>query len=234
MKKNPMTIKDNIMILFILLISFTCNFSMNVINYNAKSQEILNIQRKNYLTIGPFQKNEYHRTFTNKKNRAYNDTPTYPHDHNFHDNEEEQRKQLRDNITEEIKYYDIEIKRLNTEISKRKIYIIFLSILASILFLMIVIYSSIKCYILCTKKNIPEYRISDISVNRLGDVYIDENGEERMSKMNLKNIDDCADAPIYVNNKSKNAQTNTFNPNNCMYSSQDKKLYKPYSNEDIQ
>ena len=52
--------------------------------------------------------------------------------------------------------------------------------------------------------------------------------------MSIKNIYDCADAPIYSNNKSKNTQKNTFNPDNFIYSSQDKKLYKPYINEDIQ
>ena len=234
MKKNPMAIKDNIMILFILLISFTYNLSKNIINFNPKSKEILNIERKkNYLVIGQIQK-------INKNNRAYNDrSPFVPgddfHDYNYN-KEEEQPWQKRNNVTQETSYesYDEEIKSLNAEISKHKIYIIFLSILASILFLIIVIYSSIKCFILCTKKDIPEYRVSDISTNRLGEVYFDENGEERISKMNLKNIDDCADAPIYANNKSKNAQINTFNPDNCMYSSQDKKLYKPYSNEDIQ
>ena len=234
MKKNPMAIKDNIMILFILLISFTYNLSKNIINFNPKSKEILNIERKkNYLVIGQIQK-------INKNNRAYNDrSPFVPgddfHDYNYN-KEEEQPRQKRNNVTQETSYesYDEEIKSLNAEISKHKIYIIFLSILASILFLIIVIYSSIKCFILCTKKDIPEYRVSDISTNRLGEVYFDENGEERISKMNLKNIDDCADAPIYANNKSKNAQINTFNPDNCMYSSQDKKLYKPYSNEDIQ
>ena len=234
MKKNPMAIKDNIMILFILLISFTYNLSKNIINFNPKSKEILNIERKkNYLVIGQIQK-------INKNNRAYNDrSPFVPgddfHDYNYN-KEEEQPRQKRNNVTQETFYesYDEEIKSLNAEISKYKIYIIFLSILASILFLIIVIYSSIKCFILCTKKDIPEYRVSDISTNRLGEVYFDENGEERISEMNLKNIDDCADAPIYANNKSKNAQINTFNPDNCMYSSQDKKLYKPYSNEDIQ
>ena len=38
--------------------------------------------------------------------------------------------------------------------------------------------------------------------------------------MSLKNIDDCTDAPIYINNKSKNTQINTFNPDICMNSSQ--------------
>ena len=145
-----------IIILSILLISFTFNFSMNIINYNIKNKEILNVQRKkNYLVIGAFQKNEYHRTSINKNNRTYEDRHPFPpddfHDYNYNE-EEEQLRQQRENITEEIINYDEEIKGLNTEISKCKIYIIFLSILASILFLMIVIYSSIKCFILYNKK----------------------------------------------------------------------------------
>ena len=128
------------------------------------------------------------------------------------------------NQNNEKEHFDIEIRRLNNEISKSKIYIIFLSISAVILLLIIVIFGSIKCYILCTKNNIGEYRVSDISANRLGEEYIDENGEERMSKKSIKNIDDCADAPININNKSKNVQLNIFNPDNYTNSSQDKKL----------
>ena len=65
-------------------------------------------------------------------------------------------------------------------------------------------------------------------------MYIDENGEERKNKMSIKNLDNCADAPIYSYNKGKSTQINTFNPDNYIYSSQDKKLYKPYNSQDIQ
>ena len=231
MKKNKMIIKDNIIIIYILLILFTYIFSINKIEENIENKDIL--KEKNHL-FESFQNFEYSKK--NEKNRSDDIWPPFRPDDDYHDydEEEEQRRQQRDNLTNEIEHYDIEIKRLNTEISKRKIYIIFLSILSAILFLMIVIYSSIKCFILCTKKGIPGYRVSDISVNRLGEIYIDENGEEKKNKMSIKNIYDCADAPIYSNNKSKNTQKNTFNPDNFIYSSQDKKLYKPYNNEDIQ
>ena len=229
MKKNKLIIKDNIIIIYILLILFTYIFSINKIEENIESKDIL--KEKNHLFVS-FQNFEFKTSKKNEKNNSDDIWPPFGPDDDY--DEEEQRRQQRDNLTNEIQHYDIEIKRLNTEISKRKIYIIFLSILASILFLMIVIYSSIKCFILCTKKNVSEYRVSDISVNRLGEVYIDENGEERKKKMSIKNLDDCADAPIYANNKGKNTQINTFNPDNYIYSSQDKRLYKPYNNQDIQ
>ena len=231
MKKNKMIIKDNIVIIYILLILFTYIFSINKIEENIENKDML--KEKNHL-FESFQNFEYSKK--NEKNRSDDIWPPFRPDDDYHDydEEEEQRRQKRDNLTNEIEHYDIEIKRLNTEISKRKIYIIFLSILVAILFLMIVIYSSIKCFILCTKKDIPGYRVSDIYVNRLGDVYIDENGEKRKSEMSIKNIDDFADAPIYANNKSKNTQINTFNPDNYIYSNQDKNMYKPYNNEDIQ
>ena len=218
MKKNIMRIKDNIIIIFILLILFVYIFSMNIVEEKNNNKEIFNLlKEKSYL-------------FESFENDIADENwgPFSPSD-DFCEEKEEQFSKNNGN-----EQFDIEIRRLNNEISKRKTYIIFLSISAAILFLIIVIYSSIKCYILCTKNNIGEYRVSDISVNRLGEEYIDENGDERMNKRSIKNIDDCADAPINANNKSKNAQLNTFNPDNYTYSSQDKKLYKPYNNEDIQ
>ena len=96
---------------------------------------------------------------------------------------------------------------------------------------MIIIYSSIKCYILCTKKNIIEYRVSDLSENKLGQVYIDDNGEEKMDNFMKKNNDE-SEAPIYPNNNSvKNVST--FNPDNYRAPDEDKNLYKPYNSEEI-
>ena len=217
MKKSIMKIKDNIIIFFILLILFAYIFSMNIIEVKNNNKEIFDLLKENSYLFESFE---------NDRADEKLDPPPIPEGQ--HGEEEE----LDQNDGKE--QFDIEIRRLNNEISKSKMYIIFLSISAVILFLIIVIYSSIKCYILCTKNNIGEYRVSDISANRLGEEYIDENGEERMNKMSIKNIDDCADAPINTNNKSKNVQLNTFNPDNYTYSSQDKKLYKPYNNEDIQ
>ena len=221
MKKNIMKIKDNIIIIFILLISFACIFSMNIIEEKNNNKEIINLFKEKSYLFESFK--------NDRADEKWDPFPPSPYDDHCEEEEDEQCRQNNEN-----EQFDIEIKRLNNEISKRKIYIIFLSISAAILFLIIVIYSSIKCFILCTKNNIQDYRVSDISMNRLGEEYIDENEEEQMNKKSIKNIDDYADAPIYSNNKSKNEQINTFNPDNYMYSSQDKKLYKPYNNEDIQ
>ena len=210
--------KDNIIIIFLLLILFVYIFSMNIVEEKNNNKEIFNLLKEKSYLFEPFE-----------NGRA--DEKWGPFSPSDVCSEEEEEENGQNNENEQ---FDIEIRRLNNEISKRNIYIIILSISAAILFLIIVIYSSIKCFILCTKNNIQEYRVSDISMNRLGEEYIDENGEERMNKMSIKNIDDCVDAPVNTNNKSKNAQINTFNPDNYMYSSQDKKLYKPYNNEDIQ
>ena len=181
---------------------------MNIIEEKNNNKEIFNLLKENSYLFESFENDRVDEKCGH---------PDFPEEHS-----EEEEEEFNQNNEKE--HFDIEIRRLNSEISKSKIYIIFLSISAVILFLIIVIYSSIKCYILCTKNNIGEYRVSDISVNRLGEEYIDENGEERMNKMSIKNIDDCADAPINTNNKSKNVQLNTFNPDNYTYSSQDKKL----------
>ena len=124
------------------------------------------------------------------------------------------------------------IDELNIKIGKSNIYIILLSILAFVLFLLLVIYSSIKCYILCSKKVIQDYRVSDISINKLGDVYNDGNQEEKI-KSNLGNNSNDYEAPVYTNNKKNNSNGNTFNPDKFISSNEDKNLYKPFKNEDI-
>ena len=56
---------------------------------------------------------------------------------------------------------------------------------------------------------------------------------ERMNKSIEKNIDD-GEAPIYANNRNRKMKKTTFNPDNCLSSSQDRKLYKPYNIDEIQ
>ena len=243
MKKNKLILKNNIIILYIFLILLPYILNININDENIKNKEKIDMIKKKVSLLEYFEND---RDGNKKKNRT-DDRPPNPEvkdDWNFgpdeggpddDDYDAEEKEELKRNLTEEIHKYDEEINRLNNEIYKRKIYIIFLSILAVILFLMIIIYSSIKCYILCTKKNVQEYRVSNLNFNRFGEVYIDDNGEERISKMSSKNLnDDCADAPIYSDKKSNNNQVNTFNPDNYIYSSQDKKLYKPYNIEEMQ
>lgn len=243
MKKNKLILKNNIIILYIFLILFPYILNININDEIIKNKEKIDMIKKKVSLLEYFEND---RDGNKKKNRTDDRPPSNPEveDNWFSgpdeggpdddDYDAEEKEKLIRNLTDEIHKYDEEINRLNNEISKRQIYIIFLSILAVILFLMIIIYSSIKCYILCTKKNVQEYKVSNLNFNRFGEVYIDDNGEERMSKMSSKNLnDDCADAPIYSNKKSNNNQVNTFNPDNYIYSSQDKKLYKPYNIEDM-
>ncbi len=238
MKKNKLILKNNIIILYIFLILFPYILNKNINDEIIKNKEKIDMIKKKVSLLEYFEND---RDGNKKRNRTDDRPPSNPQVEDNWDSgpddediDPEEKDELIRNLNDEIHKYDEEIKRLNNEISKRKIYIIFLSILAVILFLMIIIYSSIKCYILCTKKNVQEYRVSNLNFNRFGEVYIDDNGEERMSKMSSKNLnDDCADAPIYSNKKSNNNQVNTFNPDNYIYSSQDKKLYKPYNIEDM-
>lgn len=244
MKKNKLILKNNIIILYIFLILLPYILNININDEIIKNKEKIDMIKKKVSLLEYFEND---RDGNKKRNRTDDRPPSNPEgeydldygpgerDPDDGDYDDEEKEALIRNLTEEIHNYDEEIKRLNNEINKRKIYIIFLSILAVILFLMIIIYSSIKCYILCTKKNVQEYRVSNLNINRFGEVYIDDNGEERISKMSSKNLnDDCADAPIYSDKKSNNNQVNTFNPDNYIYSSQDKKLYKPYNIEEMQ
>ncbi len=238
MKKNKLILKNNIIILYIFLILFPYILNKNINDEIIKNKEKIDMIKKKVSLLEYFEND---RDGNKKRNRTDDRPPSNPQVEDNWDSgpddediDPEEKDELIRNLNDEIHKYDEEIKRLNNEISKRKIYIIFLSILAVILFLMIIIYSSIKCYILCTKKNVQEYRVSNLNINRFGEVYIDDNGEERISKMSSKNLnDDCADAPIYSNKKNNNNQVNTFNPDNYIYSSQDKKLYKPYNIEDM-
>ena len=175
---------------------------------NPKIVDLLNQQK--YL----FRSFNYKNIYKNVKNpNNINDYPPPPEDDNYTD--------LKEKIDE-----------LNTKIGKSNIYIIFLSILAFILFLLLVIYSSIKCYILCSKKVVQDYRVSDLSMNKLGGVYNDVNQEDKF-KSNISNNSNDYDAPIYANNKKNNSNANTFNPDKFIASNEDKNIYKPFKNEDI-
>ena len=67
----------------------------------------------------------------------------------------------------------------------------------------------------------------------MGDAYIEGNGQEQFQK-SIRNTSYNYDAPIYANNKMKNSQIDTFNPDKFISSNEDKNLYKPFKNEDIQ
>lgn len=135
---------------------------------------------------------------------------------------DEKDKKVKDELFKNITEYYKKIDDLNTEIFKSKIIIIFLSVFTVVLFLVIIIYSSIKCFILCTNKIISDYQVSDINSNKFGEVYFEESGEESFGK---KERNDNG-APINAANDNK--QYDTFNPDNF-----DKKLYKPYKGEDL-
>ena len=210
MKKNHIIISNYIIIIYIILIIFNYNLTKSINKENSEIKE----KQKNFHLLKLFKNLGYYQLDINKKS-AFPPKPPF--------NETDDMNRIED--------LENQIKKLDTEITKSKIYIIFLSILAIIFFLMIVIYSSIKCYIVCSKKSVQDYRISDLNINKLGEVYIDEDGGQRISSSKRKDINNY-DAPIYANNN--NSQQKTFNPDNCISSSQDKKLYKPYNNEDIQ
>ena len=140
-----------------------------------------------------------------------------------------------DNTTSiEIENCTKRIQELNINIEKTKIIIIVLSILSAILFLIIVIYSSIKCYIVCSRKNISDYRVSNLSINKLGEVYIDESVHDKDNNNFGKKINNYGAKINASNNNVKNSKKETFNPDNYSASNEDKKLYKPYKTEELQ
>ena len=139
-----------------------------------------------------------------------------------------------ENLNSQINNITSLIDQQQVEIKKKQIYLVLLGILSLILLIIIIIYSSIKCYILCSSKrdNETDYLISKLSLNKFGQVYIGENGEEKFKDSINYNSNNYG-APIYSNNNININQYNTFNPDNYIPSEEDKKLYKPYNNEDI-
>lgn len=136
-------------------------------------------------------------------------------------------------LIEQIGDLSEEIDRINTEISKRKIYIIFFSVICAILFLFLVIYSSIKCFILCTKRYEPIYRISYVNSSQCLAVSMAEYEESKIDSKEPKSED--YDAPIHASVKSnKKKKYNTINPDKYKSTKEDKDLYKPYNSEDFQ
>ena len=156
------------------------------------------------------------------------------------DKKKEEKEQPKDdNTTSQIEEYTKKIQDLNINIKKSNIIIIVLSIFAGILFLIIVIYSSIKCYIVCSRKSLADYRVSNISINKLGEVYIDDNVQDKDNKYIGNSINDYG-APIYANNNNNrrnksddNKEYTTFNPDNYVPPKEDQNLYKPYKNEEL-
>ncbi len=211
MKKKNIIISNYIIIIYILLIIFNYNLNKSI---NKEKAEIKYINKDNIYLFELFKNIGYDNNDMKK---------IFPFEPKPFDNET-------DKDFNEIQQLEKEINELNTENTKKKIYIIFLSILAVIFFLMIIIYSSIKIYIVCANNSLRDYRFSDLNSNKFGGIYLDENRQERISNTSINNSTNYG-APIYANN---NYQQDTFNPDNCLSSSQDKKLYKPYKNEDIQ
>ena len=128
-------------------------------------------------------------------------------------------------------YLKNEVDTLNNDITKNKIFIVFNAFITGVLFLIIVIYSSIKCFLLCTKRREHDYNLS-LLTDKLGELYVDDYEKVKQKKTKKKSRD--YDAPSSVNNKKKMKKKTTFNPDNYKSSDEDKILYKPYKREDIE
>jgi len=173
---------------------------------------------------------------SNKKNMKYNNSND---DDDKNDKDDKDKEWDEEKYAEEIKNLTADLESLRAqkteqdkEITKAILYLVFLSILAFILFLVIIIYTSIKCYILCSSARNTEYLISRMSLNHLGEVYIDANGEAKFKKsLNNSNAVNY-DAPISADSGSEK-NYNTFNPDNFISSDEDKKLYRPYKSDEM-
>ena len=229
MKKiNQLIFSYSLIFIYILgcLIPFQYNQPLPKQNLNLTEQENIKNNSKYLKDNGDNDGNDKKEDFREDNNRDKYDEGKNKNNTDFFDEKELEK------LNSQLKDLDSLIKEQEFVCRKNKIYLILLIILASILFLVIVIYSSIKCYILCSSKRDIEadYLISKISLNKFGQVYMSENDDEKFKKSNNDNLADYG-APIYANNN--NNQYNTFNPDNCIPSEQDKKLYKPYNNEDM-
>ena len=204
MIKNSLSISLSLISIYILLITIPYKINLPIdqsrpkeINKTKQGLQILKL-----VHFGPFDKEEEEE-----------------------DEEEQKRKdEIRQNLTIKISEMQKKIDDIDNDISKRKIYIIFLSIITFILFIMLIIYSSIKCFVLCTKKNETVYRVSEL--NRFGEVYIDDSVEEKNNNKSLMRSDNYG-APRLANDKNN---SNTFNPDTNYI---DKNLYKPYSSREL-
>ena len=179
---------------------------------------------------------------SNKKNMKYNDSNIRKKLYGDKDGDDENDKEWRDNKEweeEQIKNLTADLESLRAqkndqdkEIAKAILYLVLLGILAFILLLVIIIYASIKCYILCSSARNADYLISRMSLNHLGEVYLDINGEEKFKKSENYNSAVNYDAPISADSGSEK-RYNTFNPDNFVSSEEDKKLYRPYKSEEM-
>ena len=181
--------------------------------------------------------------FTSNKKDAKNNDPNIRKKINEDkDDDDENEKEWKDNKEweeEQIKNLTADLENLRSqkndqekEIAKAILYLVLLGILAFILLLVIIIYASIKCYILCSSARNADYLISRMSLNHLGEVYLDMNGEEKFKKSENYNSAVNYDAPISADSGSEK-RYNTFNPDNFVSSEEDKKLYRPYKSEEM-
>jgi len=143
------------------------------------------------------------------------------------DDDDEWERQEMKNLTDQIKILKEQKLDQEQKIRNSIFYLVLLGILGFILLLVIIIYCSIKCYILCSAPKNTDYIISKLSLNHLGEVYIGENGELRYKQSINRN----SASPLSAN--SGETRYNTFNPDNFISSEEDKKLYRPYDKEDI-
>ena len=179
---------------------------------------------------------------SNKNNMKYNGSNIRKKINEDKDDDDENEKEWKDNKEweeEQIKNLTADLENLRSqkndqekEIAKAILYLVLLGILAFILLLVIIIYASIKCYILCSSARNADYLISRMSLNHLGEVYLDMNGEEKFKKSENYNNAVNYDAPISADSGSEK-RYNTFNPDNFVSSEEDKKLYRPYKSEEM-
>lgn len=146
--------------------------------------------------------------------------------------EDEKMKEEIKNLTDGLNSLRSQKSEQDREIAKATLYLVLLSILAFILLLVIIIYSSIKCYILCSSARNVDNLISRMSLNHLGEVYIDVNDDEKFKQSSNYNSAMNYDAPISADSGSEK-NNRTFNPENFVSSEEDKKLYRPYKSEEI-
>lgn len=221
MKFNRISISFNIIIyLLFILIPFHLNESLKI-KYKQKLEIDLMKEKRN---ITKESEGNY---MDQDKDKDEDDH----YDHNPRDDDfDVETYEKMQNLYKDIYNLSQRKESLGKEITKNKIYIIFYGLIDGILFLIIVIYSSIKCFILCNKRNDNDIPLSLIA-NNIGEFYIDDNEEEEIYKSNKKSKNQ--DTPTSGSNKGKNKKYKTSYLNNYKASNEDKQLYKPYKNEDI-
>ena len=140
MKKNQIKISYYYIIIYLLFILIPFHFNKYLKNNAIETIEVDLMNKKyNFFKYEDYKEGEPKKRINDKEREKGPDDDEMP----------DEIKELIDKIDDLNRKIDI----TKTNITKNKIYMVFFSILDTILFLIIIIYTSVKCFVLSLKLN---------------------------------------------------------------------------------